>query len=292
MEKRHSFSCVFQKKAVTLRSKKPVLGNYMSISALISEFEPISLSEMESVKLMNRIDTKYAVPIAVLPAILEAAKADYFAQEIDGKRIATYDTMYYDTDTLDMYIRHHDRQLVRQKIRVRQYVDSNLTFLEIKRKNNKGRTSKKRIVVPGFDITAATQSKLKHKHKEDELLTVAEFIDHKSRYTWDSITPHLWTKFHRITLVNKLKTERLTIDMDLVWENVVSGETKTYPDLVIIELKRDGNVPSKMTHIMLDHRIHPLKISKYCIGTALTTPGLKRNRFKKKIRSIEKMLNE
>ena len=46
---------------------------------------------------MNRIDTKYAVPMSVLPAILEAAKNDYFAQEIDGKRIATYDTMYYDT---------------------------------------------------------------------------------------------------------------------------------------------------------------------------------------------------
>ena len=74
----------------------------MSISSLINKFDPISLSEMESVKLMNRIDTKYAVPMAVLPAVLEAAKADYFAQEIDGKRIATYDTMYYDTDTLDM----------------------------------------------------------------------------------------------------------------------------------------------------------------------------------------------
>ena len=121
---------------------------------------------MESVKLMNRIDTKYAVPLAVLPDILEAAKTDYFAQEIDGKRIATYDTIYYDTDTLDMYIRHHDRQLVRQKIRIRQYVDSNLTFLEIKRKNNKGRTKKKRIVVPGFDITAATPSRLKHKHRD------------------------------------------------------------------------------------------------------------------------------
>ena len=91
--------------------------------------------------------------------------------------------------------------------------------------------------------------------------------------------------------VNKAKTERLTIDMDLVWENIVSGESKTFPELVIIELKRDGNVASRMTDIMLSLRIKPLKISKYCIGTALTTPGLKRNRFKKKIRSIVKLLN-
>ena len=258
----------------------------MNISSLINKFEPISLAEMECVKLMNRIDTKYAVSMAMLPAILEAAQADYFAQEIDCKRIATYDTMYYDTDTLDMYVRHHDRQLVRQKIRVRQYVDSDLTFLEIKRKNNKGRTKKKRITVPGFNLSTDTFGESKR-----EKWTVGDFIAAKSRYRWSELSPHLSTKFHRITLVNKAKTERLTIDMDLVWDNVVSGESKTFRDLVIIELKRDGNVPSKMTHIMQNLRVKPFKLSKYCIGTALTSPDIKKNRFKKKIRSIEKMLN-
>lgn len=255
-----------------------------SIADIVQSFEPISLAQMESVKLMNRIDTKYAVPRTVLPLILEAAKADYYAQEIDGKRIATYDTMYYDTEDLDMYVRHHDRQLVRQKIRVRQYVDSDLTFLEIKRKNNKGRTKKKRISVPGFDISGSTFGESKR-----SLWSVEDFIAAKSRYEWSELSPHLWTKFHRITLVNKAKTERLTIDMDLVWENVISGEKKSFEDLVIIELKRDGNIPSKMTHIMLDLRVHPLKISKYCIGTALTTPEIKKNRFKSKIRKIEKL---
>ncbi|MBQ7192376.1 MAG: polyphosphate polymerase domain-containing protein [Paludibacteraceae bacterium] len=260
------------------------------INDILQSFAPITLSEMESVKLMNRIDTKYAMPLSLLPNILRSAQKDYYVQEIDGKRVATYDTIYYDTDTLDMYIRHHDQQLVRQKIRVRQYVDSNLTFLEIKRKNNKGRTNKKRIAVPGFDISAETTGVLKHKKKEDEQVSVEEFIEKKSRYHWLDITPHLWTKFHRITLVNKAKTERLTIDMNLVWNNVVSGEEKTYTDLVIVELKRDGNMHSLMTGIMLNERIHPFKISKYCIGTAITSPELKRNRFKKKIRAIEKML--
>ena len=239
------------------------------IAQIVQSFEPISLAQMESVKLMNRIDTKYAVPMAVLPHILEAAKTDYYVQEIDGKRIATYDTMYYDTESLDMYMRHHDRQLVRQKIRIRQYVDSDLTFLEIKRKNNKGRTKKKRIALPSTEVET--------------------FVAAKSRYVWSELSPHLRTLFHRITLVNKAKTERLTIDMDLVWDNVVSGEKRKFEDLVIIELKRDGNVPSKMTHIMLDLRVHPLKISKYCIGTALTTPNVKKNRFKSKIRKIEKL---
>ena len=55
-----------------------------NVSLILQAFEPISLSEMESVKLMNRIDTKYAVSRKVLPSILEAAQADYFVQEIDG----------------------------------------------------------------------------------------------------------------------------------------------------------------------------------------------------------------
>ena len=79
--------------------------------------------------------------------------------------------------------------------------------------------------------------------------------------------------------------------MDLLWDNPVSGLQTTLPGLVVIELKRDGNVPSLMTGIMLSLRLHPLKISKYCIGTALTTPGIKKNRFKAKIRKIEKILN-
>ena len=239
---------------------------------------------MDGVKLMNRIDTKFVVPRAVLPSILEEAQADYFAQKTGGSFIAKYDTVYYDTETLDMYVRHHDRQLKRQKIRVRHYINTDDTYIEVKRKNNKGRTSKRRMVVPGFDLTPQTIGHGKHHDR-----TIEEFIALKSPYKWAELSPHLRTVFERITLVNKAKTERLTIDLNLVWENMLTGEKKTYPEMVIIELKRDGNVPSKMIQIMINHRIHPFKISKYCIGTALTTPGLKKNRFKSKIRKIEKL---
>ena len=254
------------------------------IANIVARFSPITLAEMDSVKLLNRIDTKYVVPLSLLPTLLDATQDDYYAQETGGKRIAEYDTMYYDTETLDMYIRHHDRQLKRQKIRVRQYVNTSETYLEIKRKDNKGRTKKKRMVVPGFDLQAETMG-----HTKREVWNVADFIGQKTPYSWDELSPRLRTRFRRITLVNKNKTERLTIDMNLLWENAVNGESKTYPELVIIELKRNGHVFSPMTKIMIDHRIHPFKISKYCLGIALTTPGLKKNRFKSKIRKIEKL---
>lgn len=254
------------------------------ISDILQQFAPISLNEMESVKLMNRIDTKFVMPLSLLPDLLLRAKDDYFVQEIAGKRTGDYDTTYYDTEDLEMYMRHHDRQLVRQKIRVRTYVESKLYFLEVKRKNNKGRTKKKRISLPGTELTAQTTGQGKQKS-----WSVEDFIAAKSRYRYEQISPRLRTQFTRITLVNKQKTERLTIDTTLCFTNLRSGAEVSAPQLVIVELKRDGNAPSPMIGIMQELRIKPLKISKYCIGTALTTPEVKQNRFKAKIHKLHKL---
>ena len=255
------------------------------IDDCLARFAPITLEQMSGIRLMNRIDTKFLVNVNQLPLLLEMAKEDYFVQEIDSKRVASYDTMYYDTATLDMYLRHHNRQLVRQKIRVRNYVDTQQTFLEVKRKNNKGRTKKKRVEVPGFDIQSDSLGISKK-----GTWTVEQFIAQKSNYRWAELIPHLRTKFRRITLVNKVMTERLTIDFDLAWENVITNKNSSYDRLAIIELKQDGHLHSLMKNIMLNLHIHPMKISKYCIGTVLTSPGLKHNRFKTKLCRINKLL--
>lgn len=250
-----------------------------NLTEILQQFTPISLEQMEEVKLMNRVDTKYVASLNDLVHILQLAQKDYFAQEIDGKRIAQYDTLYFDTPSLEMYTHHHNRQLVRQKVRIRTYVDSDsLTFLEIKNKNNKGRTKKKRIVV-------ANQQVLAQPNEE-----VTSFMNKRCWYDWGHLLPQLRTAFRRITLVNKGKTERLTIDTSLIWSNIQTGQKKSFPELVIIELKRDGLSDSPMLGIMQQLRIQPLKISKYCVGTALTNPSAKQNRFKAKIRKIEKIV--
>ena len=96
-----------------------------------NDFQPISLTEMGSVKLMNRIDTKFLAPQSLLQELLQRAQLEYLVQVVDGKRVASYDSIYFDTATLEMFTRHHDRQLRRNKVRTRTYIDSNLFFLEI-----------------------------------------------------------------------------------------------------------------------------------------------------------------
>ena len=242
----------------------------------MTDMVPIPLAGMESVKLMNRIDTKFVVPACLLPEILRLAQPDYYIQEIDGQRLAAYDTLYYDTPDLQMYLHHHDRQLRRQKIRIRTYLDSDLTFLEVKNKSNKGRTKKKRIVVQTVDLKSIDTGQ-------------REWLTGRSWYDVSTLQPQLHTRFERITLVNRAKTERLTIDTALRWENVRTGQTAALGDAVVVELKRDGNRPSGMLDILRSLRIKPMKISKYCIGIALTNPAVKNNRFRPKLRQLQKI---
>lgn len=238
--------------------------------------KPITLDEMKEVKLMNRVDTKYLITSEQLLAILNGIHEHYYAQEIEGKRLASYDTVYYDTPDLKMYIIHHNRHLVRDKVRVRTYVDSNLTFCEVKHKTNKGRTKKKRIEIqPGVDVTI------------DPVATA--FLAERQPYPVESLSPSLETVFSRLTLVNHEKTERLTIDCNVTFNNLVSGTLASIAPLVIMELKQDGRARSLLKEVLFDLRIKPYKISKYCIGTAMTRPEVKQNRFKKKLYRINQL---
>ena len=240
----------------------------------------ITLDEMRNVKLMNRIDTKYVLSEDEVLTLLEhMAECGYRVQVIDGVRACRYDTLYYDTAERDMYIAHHNRQLTRQKVRTRTYIESGLTFLEIKNKNNRGRTKKRRTEIPreAFDAFASNAA-------------ATEFYRDKGRYAYNTITPALSTRFVRITLVNPRLTERLTIDLALEYKDMRSNTHATIPTMAIVELKQDGNVISDLKRTMLHMRICPLKVSKYCLGTTLTVDGIKHNRFKAKLRNIAKRL--
>ncbi len=242
----------------------------------LNDFTTISLSEMKKVKLLNRTDTKFVTTEQQLHRLLAMASEDYFIQEIDGDVIKPYYTRYYDTEDCEMYTRHLHGKLTRKKVRIRRYVDSGLEFLEVKRKNNKGRTDKKRI---------ENNASLSAERRDS-------FLQEMSGYDPKCLIPRIENNFKRITLVNKAMTERLTIDTCLLFHNLSSGADADLTGLVIIELKRDGRMPSPISTILNRLRIKPSGFSKYCMGMALTTPGLATNRFKPRLRMIRKMLSE
>lgn len=246
------------------------------LQQLLSEYRTVSLEEMGKVKLMNRVDTKFVTTIDRLQRLLQLAVDRYALQEIEGRQMMPYTTLYYDTDTCDMFAQHQRGKKTRQKIRVRRYESSGISFLEVKRKNNKGRTDKKRMQVPervpdlDYDVYRA-------------------FLIQKSRYGNCRLKPQLSNAFRRITLVNNAMTERLTIDFDLKFHNEQTHVDCDMGPLVIIEVKRDGQTYSPVLDLLKQLRIHQSGFSKYCIGMALTNPALKRNRFNERLRYVSKL---
>lgn len=249
---------------------------------VLHAFAPITLQEMKKVKLMNRIDTKYVIAAQRLKRILADLTERYRLQVQEGDvRLAPYSTLYFDSPQTDFYIMHHNQRAARQKIRIRSYDNSQQHFLEVKNKNNKGRTKKVRRAIP--EIPPENGINTLNQEAQDFIISKGCKIDATQLLPW------LENHFRRITLVNDQMTERLTIDIGLQVCNRQTGQTADLGDFVIIELKRDGNYPSHAASTLFRHRIRKCGFSKYCIGMLLTTPGIKSNRFKEKLRRLEKI---
>ena len=246
-----------------------------TIHELLEQLQPITLEQMSEIRLMNRTDTKFVTCKEKLVELLRLAQGKYYAQVIDGSKVANYMTTYWDTDDHHFYLEHHNGRAPRQKVRVRTYLDSNVSYLEVKTKNNHGRTKKKRVEVPTQDITGENGNE--------------EFLQGLVHRGMNDIHPTVRNRFHRITLVNYGKTERLTIDFDVQFHNMETARDATTGQLVIIELKRDGNVFSPVLEILRQLHIQPSGFSKYCIGSVMTNHQLKHNMFKQKLVKLSKL---
>lgn len=115
------------------------------LNKILAAFDPVSLDEINEVKLMSRIDRKYWFHISKLNEFLEMALPYYHILEINGQRLMEYETEYFDTTDNQMYLYHHRRELPRHKIRLRKYLSTETGFLEVKLKTNKKLTVKSRI---------------------------------------------------------------------------------------------------------------------------------------------------
>lgn len=240
---------------------------------IIKSFNSISLSEMDHVKLMNRVDTKFVCSFDLVPLILFENNINYKVLQVNNKRLMSYKTVYYDTPDFKMYVDHQNGKLNRYKVRQRQYLVSGHNFLEIKFKNNKGRTVKSRI---SYD-----KKELHFQNKE------SQFVTENTPFHPSQLEPKLWNSFKRITLVGNI--ERITIDFALCFNNG-NGQNIEYFDLAIIEVKQENqNFQSPIMKSLKAQGVRPNGFSKYCVGACLMYNHLKYNGLKSKILTINKI---
>ena len=247
------------------------------IQLLAASYEPIFLHEMAEVELQNRVDVKYMIPLHEVSEILASAKSSYRILEVNGERICGYDTLYYDTTDLQLYHEHHTGRLERFKIRLRTYLASDISFFEVKRKNNKNRTVKTRI----------EPNEVVHPTLDEE---IASFIEAESSLRAENLVGDLKVHYQRITLVNLAQKERVTIDINLTFKH--KEQEKSYSFMAILEIKQNRQGKSALTNLLKSLGRRPGAISKYCLGRISTNPDIKQNRFKRNILNINKIKHE
>lgn len=242
---------------------------------LLAGFVPIHLSEMAGVALLDRMDTKYVMSERQLYQALTAMQGEYRVLDINGTRLNSYRTLYFDTADFTLYARHHAGGRNRYKVRSREYVDSRLSFLEVKFKANESRTVKSRMQTSAF-LTQFSPETL-------------PFMDAHFPFAAEYLEPKLWNEYFRVTLVNRTTPERLTLDLNLRFYN--DERTVSLPGVAIAEVKQAGhNARSPFFQQMRAMNLRPMGFSKYCMGVTMLYDEAKANHFKPQLRQIERLV--
>jgi len=250
----------------------------VAITSLLQGFKSHTLADQSNAALMDRVDTKFIIPMCLLTTFLTDLNDEYTILEQEGRRLFTYETTYFDTPDRYFYRSHHNGKLNRNKVRFRRYRDTNTAFMEVKLKNNKQRTIKKRMPLDA---------------SKPEFENAKQFLIASLQRHVNILETALFVKYQRITLMNKNSTERLTLDLSLSFKSSNVASHVSLPDMWIAELKRDRKAcASSFLTLVKQQQLSPVSFSKYCIGSALTDNGkLKTNRFKPTLQKIGCLTN-
>jgi hypothetical protein len=248
------------------------------LNTILDSFVTVRLEEMDKVKLMDRIDTKYIFSAGRVSGLLHLMKGKYKVLEVDSHRISDYTTIYFDTPEHFFFNQHVTGRTGRIKVRFRNYNSGGVTYLEIKKKTKKNRTVKWRIEhVPseaGFDERASG------------------FLNMHILQNAEDLKPVIKSSFKRVTFVGIGKPERVTLDLNLSFTDLNDKITDIH-SLAIAELKSEGMaVRSPFTELIRELGIHPTGFSKYCIGNAIINDLPKTNILKPKLLLIKRIENE
>lgn len=251
------------------------------IEWLTESFPPISLDALNrKAAMLERLDNKYVVPVSVLAQAVPGFARLFDVLEIDGRRAFTYDTCYFDDPACHCYYDHHQGRRKRVKVRVRRYVDARLCFVEVKLKDKRGITVKKRLRVDYEQYGRLGDEGLAHVEHSHQALYGEPF--------GRALEPVLEMTYRRVTLVAKEGGERMTIDHGISFLRE-DGRCETDPDVFVVETK-SANGNGLADAVLRALHEHPTAgVSKYCAGMAATGAVRRINRFRPALKKLGAM---
>jgi hypothetical protein len=238
---------------------------------VLDRLPAVDLSELERLaSLQTRVDRKYLLPAHRSTELLCAVSREVAVLRIDGASSFRYDTVYFDTPSLDSYLGAAHRRRHRFKVRVRRYVDSGSAVLEVKRKGRRGETVKVRT--PHLEPDAILTP---------EASTFIEDTLGRSGLA-ERLRPVLTTSFVRTTLLDRRDGSRATLDRE-VSLGLPGGEAVVLDERSILETKSVG-AATEADRWLWAHRHRPASFSKFCIGMALHHGELPANKWNRILR--------
>lgn len=241
-------------------------------------FDPISLATLNArAEMLERLDNKYVVRRPVLQSAAAELARHFDVLEISGRRAFTYETCYFDNQDRRSYFDHHQGRRRRAKVRIRKYLDAALCFVEVKLKDKRGVTVKRRLGYAPENFGRL----------DDEALT---FV-HRAYYDqYGAVFPYelqrvIDMRYVRMTLVAKAGGERMTIDSCLRFYDMTAYHAVDDEHFILETKSARGNgIADRLLRAL--HQ-HPTKhCSKYCSAIALLNRGTRHNRFLPALRKL------
>lgn len=227
---------------------------------------PLDKFESTNIEHLNRVtdwkkrnDIKFVGHESEINSLLQMMCKDFFIMEHEGFRLMSYRTKYFDTSDNIMFQDHQYNMCKRYKIRKRHYNNGDDFWLEVKEKID-GETHKYRVLNP----------------KPNEIET---FIQTNSPYAFYNLHNKLTVQNNRMTFIHKTLPIKITLDKNLKVSNSDGSKCISFPNLAILELKRENYSTFDLKWIE-SCGFESCNISKYCVGMITLHPELKKKSFK------------
>lgn len=238
----------------------------------IASLPPIGLADLDGLAaLRTRKDRKYLLPAGDLGGLVAASDGAVRVLEIEELRNFRYESVYFDTPDLDCYLAAARRRSRRSKVRTRWYLDTASAFLEVKSRQGRGLTVKRRM-----PCAASARGRITREGREflEGMTEVAQFADR--------LQPTLTTRYRRTTLFDPRSTSRITIDTDVSWARP-GGAHLQLDGVVLVETKTAGR-PCAFDRLLWGSGSRPVKMSKYGTGLAALDASLPANKWHRVLR--------
>lgn len=223
--------------------------------------------------LQTRVDRKYLLTPDQFNELAQRVGSTFKVLDIDGQRIFGYESVYFDTETLDLFRAHRQGRRRRYKARVRTYLDTGACMFEVKLKGRRGETVKHRLPYAVEDRDRLNPQ-------------AAEFLGSLLRHEYGQQVPDLepavTTSYSRVTLVDLVAGARLTCDVDLVCSR---GQRRAQgSDMILVESKCAG-AGSVADEALRQMGVRSIGVSKYCVAVALLDRTLPANKWSRTLRT-------